>query len=408
MTDDIKYLSCGQHYIDKDDIDAVSDVLRSDWLTAGPTVHRFETLFAKAVNVQYAVSCSSGTAALHMACMAFNIGRNDRVIVPAISFMAAANAAAFCGADILFSDVDPDTGLMRSEDILQLINGLTKKERSSIKAIIPVNLSGRVVDVEAIREIARDHGWKVIIDSCQALGSVYTTGAGEAHVAGDCSFADMEVFSFQSENIITMGEGGAITTNDLGLYERLSMLRNHGIQSDPEKWVRDCGGKIPPPWYYEMHLLGYNYRLSEIQSALGVSQLNKLPGFREKIRRLAAMYDELFTSLSPHISPVKKRKTCESAYPSYGVLIDFKSMGEDRATFVNQLTVRNIGTQVHYIPVRNHPFYIGNYGKQHKPGAQAYFARTLSLPLHCSMTEADVVYVVDQIKEILTLLGSKA
>jgi len=398
-TGDHKYLPYGRQFLDEDDIQAVVDVLRGDWLTTGPAVHQFENKFREVVNSQHVVSCSSGTAALHMAYMALGIGPNDRVIVPAISFIATANGAVFCGAEILFCDVDPETGLMRAKDVLNLIDGLSPENLASVVAITPVNLTGQIADIEAIHDIAQEHGWKVIIDSCHAVGSSFQDGRGKERTVGDCSFSDMEIFSFHPVKTIAMGEGGAVTTNDPALYERLCLLRNHGMERDPAKLKADFESRVPP-WFYEMQLLGYNYRQSDIHSALGLSQLNKLPAFSDQRRRLVAKYDHLLDGLSPHIRLVTPIEGCVATRHLYVVLIDFDALGLTRNDFVRALADRNVGTQVHYIPIYAHPYYLEKYGPLKLPGAEHYYAQTLSLPLHVSMTTEDVAYVVDQISEI--------
>ncbi|NOZ43213.1 MAG: UDP-4-amino-4,6-dideoxy-N-acetyl-beta-L-altrosamine transaminase [Alphaproteobacteria bacterium] len=395
-----EYLPYGRQYIDEDDIQAVVDILRSDWLTTGPTGDKFDHKLRDVTGSDFAVSCSSGTAALHLACMALGLGPGDRVIVPAISFVATANAALYCGADILFSDVDPECGLMRPQDITDLLAGLSADEVASIAAIIPVNLTGEVVAIAAIDDIARAHGWKIIIDSCHALGTSYRDQKGHDRRVGDCHYADIEVFSFHAVKTIAMGEGGAVTTNDQELYHRLRLLRNHGIEKNPDNWL-EYTGKTPAPWYYQMQYLGYNYRLSDIHAALGLSQLNKLASFSDRRRQRVAQYDALFARLCPDIRPIKKTPGCTATRHLYVVLIDFAALGITRSDFVGQLAARNIGTQVHYIPIHTQPFYADKYGRLTRPGAESYYARALSLPLHVSMTAADVIYVVEQISAIV-------
>lgn len=398
-TEPPEYLSYGRQFLDDDDIQAVVDVLRGDWLTTGPAVQLFEDKLRETVKSGYVTSCSSGTAALHMAYMALGLGQGDRVIVPAISFVATANGAEFCGADVLFSDVDPENGMMRAQDVLKLMAGLTREELGSIVAITPVNLAGEVADIEAISEIARQHDWKIIIDSCHALGTTYQDSGGGMRTVGDCAFAHMEVFSFHPVKTIAMGEGGAVTTNDKTLYDRLCLLRNHGLERDPDKWAGER--RTPAPWYYEMQLLGYNYRQSDIHSALGVSQLGKLPSFMDRRRRLVAKYDQFLSGLSPHIKPVKSQDGCSATRHLYVVLVDFEALGMSRIAFVAALAARNVGTQVHYIPITAQPYYLEKYGVQRRPGAEQYYGRTLSLPLHVSLSEGDVAYVVDQIENIV-------
>lgn len=399
-----KYLSYGRQFLDEDDIQAVAEVLRGDWLTTGPTVQRFENKLRDVVKSAYVASCSSGTAALHMAYMALGLGQGDRVIVPAISFVATANGAEYCGADILFADVDPETGMMRAQDVRNLIDGLSPDEIASIRVITPVNLAGEVAEIEEIYDIAKQYGWKITIDSCHALGTTYHSGDGQLRTVGDCHFAHMEVFSFHPVKTIAMGEGGAVTTNDKILYDKLCLLRNHGMERDPDKWVAESSGESPPPWYYEMQMLGYNYRQSDIHSALGVSQLAKLPAFREKRQQLVAKYDQLLAGLSPHIRPLSHTPDSSATRHLYVVLIDFDALGISRINFVGHLSDHNVGTQVHYIPIHDQPYYTEKYGRQLRPGAGQYYARTLSLPLHVSMSEDDVVTVVDQISAIIRRL----
>lgn len=397
-----KYLPYGRQCLDEDDIQAVVDVLRGDWLTTGPTVGKFEDKFQTVVKSEYVVSCSSGTAALHLAYMALGIKSGDRIIVPAISFIATANAAVFCGADVLFADVDPETGLMRAEDVLNLVESLSQEELNSVAAITPVNLSGEVAEIEKIYDIAQQYGWKIIIDSCHAVGTSYRDSHGELRTVGDCHFAHMEVFSFHPVKTIAMGEGGAVTTNDVKLYEELCLFRNHGIERRPEKWNAGWDeGAPPPPWYYEMQRLGYNYRQSDIHSALGISQLNKLPLFIEKRQRLVSKYDQVLAQFSPDIRPVKSVQGCSAVRHLYVVLIDFTTLGLTRTAVVSELAARNIGTQVHYIPIYSQPFYSEKYGKITRSGAEKYYAQALSLPLHVSMTDADVDYVVGQLHDVI-------
>ncbi len=396
-----KYLPYGRQFLDEDDIQAVTDVLRGDWLTTGPTVGKFEDKFQSVVKSDYVVSCSSGTAALHLAYMALGLKAGDRVIVPAISFIATANAAIFCGADVLFADVDPETGLMRAEDVINLVESLSQEELNSVAAITPVNLSGEVAEIEKIHAIAQQYSWKIVIDSCHAVGTNYLDSCGELRTVGDCHFAHMEVFSFHPVKTIAMGEGGAVTTNDINLYEELCLFRNHGIERRPEKWVAEQKSKQPPPWYYEMQRLGYNYRQSDIHSALGISQLNKLPQFSKKRQSLVLKYDQDLAQISPHIHPIQSVQGCSAVRHLYIVLIDFNALGLTRTAVVAELAARNIGTQVHYIPIYSQPFYVEKYGKIQRIGAEKYYAQTLSLPLHVSMTDEDIDYVVGQVGDVI-------
>lgn len=396
-----KFLPYGRQYLDEDDIEAVTNVLRGDWLTTGPMVQKFEHKLQDVVKSDYVVSCSSGTAALHMAYMALGVGAGDYVIVPSISFVATANGAAYCGADILFTDVDPASGLMRAKDVLDLIKDLSQDILDKVKVITAVNLTGEIAEIVEIHDIAKRYGWKMIIDSCHALGTSFHDKNGILRNVGDCHFADMEVFSFHPVKTIAMGEGGAVTTNDKALYDKLCLLRNHGIEREADRFILNCDVAKPQPWYYEMQILGYNYRQSDIHCALGVSQLEKLPKFIAKRQKLVTQYNSLLTGLSAHITPPKSGTECSAVRHLYAVLIDFKKLGIDRVDFVSKLSAKNVGTQVHYIPIYAHPFYEVKYGSIKRAGAEKYYAETLSLPLHVSMTEDDVVYVVDQISKIV-------
>jgi len=400
-SDGQRYLPYGRQCLDEDDIQAVADVLRGDWLTTGPTVQKFEDKFKAVVKSDYVVSCSSGTAALHLAYMALGIGPGDYVIVPSISFIATANGAEYCGANLLFTDVDPRSGRMRAEDVQTLMVSLPPEIRDNIRAITPVNLSGEIAEIEAIHEIAQKGGWKMIIDSCHAVGTTYEDSQGNLRRAGDCHFADMEVFSFHPVKTIAMGEGGAVTTNDKALYDKLCLLRNHGMERSPDKWVQAFEGDIPPPWYYEMQVLGYNYRQSDIHCALGVSQLGKLPKFIDKRQRLVSKYNDILADLSPHIVAVTPAAGCLAVRHLYVVLIDFDALGLARGPLVTELAARGVGTQVHYIPIYAHPYYVEKYGELTRPGAEDYYKKALSLPLHVSMDEDDVSFVVDHIADIV-------
>ncbi|VAX05329.1 Bacillosamine/Legionaminic acid biosynthesis aminotransferase PglE; 4-keto-6-deoxy-N-Acetyl-D-hexosaminyl-(Lipid carrier) aminotransferase [hydrothermal vent metagenome] len=267
----------------------------------------------------------------------------------------------------------------------------------------PVNLTGEVAEIEAISMIAQKYGWRMIVDSCHALGTTYLSHDGGDITVGGCHFSDMEVFSFHPVKTIAMGEGGAVTTNDQMLYDRLCLLRNHGIERDAEKWISAPKSEIekPSPWVYEMQILGYNYRQSDIHCALGLSQLNKLPEFTDHRRRLVAKYDQSFMALSASVKPIKPTRGCCVARHLYVVLIDFKALGISRPDFIRELSTRNVGSQVHYIPIYAHPFYRKKYGPQTRRGAEEYYARTLSLPLHVSMSLDDVDYVIAQTSDII-------
>ena len=372
-------LHYGRHAIDEDDIAAVAAVLRSDYLTTGPAVEAFETAFAQATGAPHAVACANGTAALHLAALALDIGPGDTVVVPTITFLATANAARFVGAEVIFADVDPDTGLMRPEDFEQ---ALAAAKDARIKAVLPVHLAGRPAHPADVARLAARHGIAVIEDACHALGTTYATG-NETATIGDCRHAAMQTFSFHPVKTVASGEGGMVTTRDAALAARLALLRNHGMARDPAKLAA-------APWGYEMDEPGYNYRLSDIHCALGLSQLGKLAKFAARRRALAARYDRALAPLAPHIVPVRSADGTTPVLHLYQVLIDFAALRTTRAALMEALRARGIGTQVHYIPVHTQPYYRRRYGEIALPGAQRFYERTLSLPLFPTMGNDDV------------------
>ncbi len=394
------FLPYGRQAVDDDDVAAVAAVLRGDWLTTGPTVAAFEKAFAAKVGARFAVACSSGTAALHLAALALGLGPGNRVVVPTLTFLATANAARYVGADVLFADVAPDTGLMEAGHLRAALEGPSGDD---VKAVFPVHLNGQCADPEAIAGLAAERRLKVVEDACHALGATYATGAGGTVPVGACRHADMAVFSLHAVKTITMGEGGVITTNDPGLEERLKRFRNHGTVDrafQNADLAFDGEGK-PNPWYREMPELGYNYRASDIHCALGLSQLGKLDGFAAARRALAARYDRALAALAPTVRLVARTPGCSPVWHLYVVLIDFKAAGVPRATVMNRLRDRGIGTQVHYLPVHLQPYYAKRYSKHSLPGAAAYYERCLSLPLFARMEETDVDRVADALAAAL-------
>jgi UDP-4-amino-4,6-dideoxy-N-acetyl-beta-L-altrosamine transaminase len=394
-------LSYGRQCIDEDDIAAVNDVLRGDFLTTGPLAGRFEQAFARAVDAPFAVVCSSGTAALHLAALALNVGKGDRVVVPSMTFLATANAPRLAGAEIVFADVDAETGLM-TPDTLQ--EALRKGGAGRLKAIFPVHLNGQTAAMPDIAAIARRNGLKIVEDACHALGTTYQADGTKATVGGT-AHSDLACFSFHPVKTIAMGEGGAVTGRDSGLAQRLSRLRNHGMERrttslENRNLAFDTDGALNP-WYYEMSEVGLNYRASDIHCALGLSQLAKFSSFANKRRKLAARYDELLGRFGPIMQPVARVPACDPVLHLYAVLIDFKAIGLSRARVMKALKERNVGTQVHYLPVHLQPYYRERYGDIDLPGARAYYERCLSLPLYPAMDLGEVDLVVGALVEVL-------
>jgi UDP-4-amino-4,6-dideoxy-N-acetyl-beta-L-altrosamine transaminase len=395
------FLAYGRQVIEDDDIAAVAEALRSDYLTTGPRVEAFETAFAQAVGARHAVSCANGTAALHLAMLALDVQPGEAVIAPTITFAATANCARFVGAEVVFADVDPLTGLMTAETLEAAFERLNGRR---LAAVLPVHLAGNAAPLPGLRRLALEQGAASVEDSCHALGTTMAFDNIPERV-GDCRRAQMATFSFHPVKTLTTGEGGMVTTNDAELAERLRRFRSHGITRDPEAFVDpsialDAGGAVNP-WVYEMQDLGFNYRLPDVLCALGLSQLAKLDRFVATRRALAARYDALLPGLAPLVRPIEAPPESHSAPHLYVVLIDFAAIGLSRRKVMEALRVRGIGTQVHYIPVHRQPYYRERYGELTLPGAEAYYARCLSLPLHAGMTVADVERVVEGLEVAL-------
>jgi len=395
------FLPYGRQWLDERDIAAVTEVLRSDWLTTGPAVEAFERALAERLDVLFACACSSGTAALHLALAAAGIGAGDRAIVPSLTFLATANAVRFLDAEVVFADVDPETGLMGPA---QLESALERAGDPPPRVVLPVALAGQCADPPAIRTVAAARGMRVIEDACHALGSTYTAGT-ESHPVGACHHSDLACFSFHPVKTIATGEGGAVTTRDPALHARLLRLRSHGIIRDPDLFEStglafDTDGRANP-WYYEMPEIGFNYRLTDIQSALGLSQLRRLDMFVARRRELVARYDAALAPLAPVLRPAGREPGCVPGWHLYVVLVDFAAIGLSRARIMAGLGERGIGAQVHYLPVHMQPYYRRRYGEQSLPGAERYYAGCLSLPLFPAMADEDVDWVVQALVEVI-------
>jgi UDP-4-amino-4,6-dideoxy-N-acetyl-beta-L-altrosamine transaminase len=393
------FLPYGRQCIDDDDVAAVVDVLKSDWLTTGPAVEKFERAFARRVEAGHAVACSSGTAALHLAAAALGLGPNDAVVVPSLTFVATANAARYVGAEALFADVDPESGLLGPEHVEA---ALARAGELRPKAVFTVHLNGHVADMAALGAVCRKHDLALVEDASHAVGATYDAGGARFPVGG-CADSAMATFSFHPVKTITTGEGGMVTTNDPTLADHLQRLRSHGIEREPRKFTNlDMGftGDAPNPWFYEMPEPGWNYRASDIACALGLSQLGKLGRFLERRRALASLYDRLLAPLAPIVRPVRRSASFESGWHLYAVLIDFDRARIGRAEAMNRLRAQGIGTQVHYIPVHRQPYYRARYGELSLPGSDAYYARCLSLPLFPAMTDADVARVTHALSTV--------
>ncbi len=396
------FLPYARQQIDRDDIAAVNAVLESDFLTTGPVINSFEDKLSELTGDSFAVSCSSGTAALHLAAAALALKPGDKVIVPSITFLATANAVRYTGADVVFADVDPDNGLMTPAHLESAlaIGG------DQVKAVFPVHLAGQCADMKTISEIAKHRQLAIVEDACHAIGATYSKNTNDKNQAvGSCNYGDMAVFSFHPVKTITMGEGGAITTQNENLLHRLRLLRNHGITREESAFVQSnlARGEDEETnsWFYEMQDIGFNYRASDIHCALGLSQLKKLELRVQRRRDLVKLYDNLLATHAPLIKPITRAQGSNPAWHLYSVLIDFETAGLSRQKFMMELRERGIGSQVHYIPVHRQPYYQHLYGEIDLPDADAYYSRTLSLPLFSQMEDGDVERVVEAISQIL-------
>ena len=397
----LPFLPYGRQIIEDDDIAAVAEALAGDYLTTGPLVTRFEAALCEAVKAEHAVVCSNGTAALYMAAKVLGLGPGSTVIVPSITFLATASAPHLAGAEIVFADVDPDSGVMRPGDL----EAALRRAGGKADAVFNVHLNGQCGAVEAIAQIARQHGLKIVDDAAHAIGTRYRIGGAEKSV-GENALSDLTCFSFHPVKTVTMGEGGAVTANKPEWAEALRLVRSHGMTRDPALFETEADAfeseGMANPWYYELTEPGFNWRATDIQCALGLSQLAKLTRFTARRRALAAAYDSLLAPLAPLVAPVA-HTDCVPTLHLYPVLIDFAAAGLTRAAVMSGLGAQGIGSQVHYYPVHRQRYYAARYGKTELAGADRYYARTLSLPYFASMAISDVARVVDSLKRVLGL-----
>jgi len=385
----------GKHYIDEEDIEAVVDVLRHKNLTQGRMVNEFEESVAKFVGAKYAVAMSSWTAGLHMACLVAGVKENHLVATSPITFVASANAAKFCQADPIFCDIDR---LSLNISPIQL-QAVVRNTPDKIQAIIPVHFAGTPCDMKSIHSIAREVDSYVIEDAAHALGAKYSDGS----MVGSCGYSDMTGFSFHPVKSIAAGEGGMITTNNKDIYEKLLKLRSHGI-SKSDKHINHSSAytnEIQNPWYYEMQELGFNYRITDIQCALGLSQLKKLPKFLARRRDLVTQYDNAFSHLK-NLTPTQLAYRNQSSHHLYVIRINFDAIVMSRAELMGELRKEGVLAQVHYIPVTSHPYYqeLG-FDSADYPEALKYYEEALSIPLYYSLTNEDQDRVISLITKLI-------
>ncbi|MEM7549078.1 MAG: UDP-4-amino-4,6-dideoxy-N-acetyl-beta-L-altrosamine transaminase [Bacteroidota bacterium] len=373
----------GRQNITEEDISSVVETLRSDFLTQGPKVELFERQFSEYVGSEYAVAVSNGTAALHLSAMALNVNNESKVITSPLTFAASANSVIYCGGEISFVDVDPETGLM---DLNELESKLSRNNtQTAYSGVIPVDYAGYPVNLEKVKGIADHYSLFVLEDSCHAPGAYFKDSNQQVHKSGGGTYSDLSIFSFHPVKHIATGEGGMITTNNKSLYERIKRLRTHGITKDPESLLNNDGG-----WYYEMQELGYNYRLSDLQCALGVSQLTRAEKNLARREEIASKYDETLKKLP--ISLPAKPENGRHAYHLYVIRTD------RRKDLYDFLRSKQIFTQVHYVPVHVHPFYkkLGwKYGDF--PKAENFYESCLSLPMYPSLSQEQQDYVIEMI-----------
>lgn len=369
----------GKQSINEDDIKAVADVLRSPFITQGPQVEAFEKALCDYTGARHCVVVSNGTAALHISVLALGLPAGSEGITTPMTFSASANAMLYGCIKPVFADIDPVTHCLDPKKAEEKLTARTR-------LMTPVHYAGRTCDMAALKGLADQHGLNVIEDAAHAIGSSYPCGAK----VGSCKYADLTIFSFHPVKTITTGEGGAVLTNDRALYERLILFRSHGITKVPSLLEQN-----PGPWYYEMQELGFNYRMTDFQAALGISQLRRLDSFAARRRAIAHRYNEAFRSL-PHFRTPSSIGNHSLCFHLYTACIDFAAIGKSRPEYMQELRNCGVGTQVHYIPVHLLPYYRKNLGfkRGDYPLAEAFYEQELSLPLYPDLTVDEVEKVI--------------
>ena len=378
-TEKQSFIPYGHQWIDEDDIASVIAVFRSDWITQGRKVDEFEKKVAEYCEAKYAVAVSSGTAALHAACAVAGISKGDEAITTPITFPATANAVIFCQGKPVFADIMGETLTISPDEI-------RKKLSPKTKAILPVDFAGHPAELDEIRAIAEENGLVVIEDAAHAFGAKY-----KGHRIG--SLSDMTIISFHPVKHITTGEGGMVLTNSQEYYEKLKIFRHHGITKGHSK---------SEAWHYEIHNLGHNFRITDFQCALGISQMNKLDRFIQRRREIATKYNKAFAEMDGLITPVE-RNDVQAVYHLYVIQLRTEKLKVGRGEFFNALRAGNIGVNVHYLPVHLHPYYQREFGykKGDYPKAESYYDRALTLPIFPKMTDDNVEYIIDAVKKLI-------
>ena len=380
----------GKQDINQSDIDAVINVLKSDFLTQGPKVPLFEKTVADYCDSKYGVAVNSATSALHIACLALDLGKDDYLWTSPNTFVASANCGLYCGAKVDFVDINPKTYNLSSKELeIKLIQA--KKDNNLPKIVIPVHFAGQSCDMKKIHSLSREYGFKIIEDASHAIGGKYLDKP-----IGGCQYSNITIFSFHPVKIITTAEGGLATTNDKRLSERMQLFRSHGVTRDPELMTKEADGE----WYYQQVELGFNYRMTELQAALGISQIQRLDEFVAKRHFLQERYDFLLSDL-PIIIPFQDKR-CHSSLHLYPIQIDLNNIDKSRKQVFSMLRKANVGVNVHYIPIHTQQYYL-KFGFQEGdfPVAESFYKSTISIPLFQSMTVKQQGIVVRELKEAL-------
>lgn len=392
-----KAIPYGRQNITQEDINVVIEALQSDYLTQGPKILEFEKAFAAYVGSTYAVAVSNGTAALHLCALALDIKEGAKVITTPITFAASANCIRYCGGEVVFSDIDPDTYLLDIEKVRVLLEASPK---GTYQGIIPVDFAGRAVDLESFRKLANEYGLWIIEDACHAPGGFFKDSKDKAQNCGNSNFADLAIFSFHPVKHIACGEGGMVTTNNEVLYKKLLALRTHGITKNESEYTNsanfanglDTGDGIFPAWYMEMQTLGFNYRLTDFQAALGTSQLQRADDGLVKRREIASIYNEAFRGKSF----IQGQSGVVEGHAYHLYVIETK----DRLGLYNYLRENNIFAQIHYIPCHLMPYYKQFGWKEgDMPNAEKYYKNCISMPMYPTLTNEEQEFVINKIED---------
>ncbi len=383
-----KPIPYGHQHITDEDVQAVVEALKSDYMTQGPLIGQFEKNFAEYLGVKYACVVSNGTAALHLCAMTLDIKPGDKIITTPITFVASANGFRYQGAEVVFCDIDAKTFLM---DLDKLEEILKASPKGTYKAVVPVDFAGYPIDEERLRKLADEYGFAIVVDACHAPGGSFIDSKGEKQMIGNCKYADLTVFSFHPVKHIATGEGGAVTTNRKDLFDKVALFRTHGITKDPAMLEKNDGG-----WYYEMQELGYNYRITEMQAALGISQLKRLDWSIERRNEIAKKYDEAFKGTA--VKTPFRGEGLVHAFHLYIIQVPV----EKRKGLYDYLRANNVYSQVLYIPAHLMPYYRQfGWKKGDMPVAEDYYTKCLALPMFPTLTDEEQDWVIEKVKEFI-------